>query len=415
MRILMLAQFYQPIIGGEETYVRNLSIALAQRGHEVAVATLWNQGLPEFEIVNGVRVYRIRGTVQHIPALYSDGGRRHAPPMPDPGLTLALREIIKKERPEIVHAHNWIVRSFIPLKAWSGAKLVMSLHDYSLICARKNLMYKGTTQCSGPSLSKCIDCSIEHYGMAKGIPTAIANLIMGSFERSSVDMFVPVSGAVAESDGLVGGHWPYQVIPNFLLDDTATLKETDITLLDQLPKGPFILFVGDLSLFKGLGVLLSAYAKLTNAPPLILIGRQLPETPTDLPPNVKILNSWPHDAVMHAWSRCTIGLAPSVHREAFGFVVLEAMTMGRPVIASRIGGIPDMMIDGETGYLTPPGDADAVEAALRRLLADPDLCEQMGQASARRAELFKASSVVPRIEQLYKELLTVSDKQGTVK
>ena len=97
----MLAQFYHPIIGGEETYVRNLSMALVQRGHEVAVATLWNQGLPELEIINGVRVYRIRGTVQHIPILYSDGGRRHAPPMPDPGLTLALRKVIRRRQESV--------------------------------------------------------------------------------------------------------------------------------------------------------------------------------------------------------------------------------------------------------------------------------------------------------------------------
>src|SRR4051812_17748896 len=137
MRILMLAQFYPPIIGGEERHVRNLSAALVARGHEGAVATLWHEGMAEFEIDDGgVRIYRMRGTLQRVEGLFSETGRRHAPPFPDPELMWALRGVIKRERPEIVHAHNWMVHSFQPIKRWSGASLVMTLHDYSLACAQ---------------------------------------------------------------------------------------------------------------------------------------------------------------------------------------------------------------------------------------------------------------------------------------
>src|SRR5437868_1995942 len=63
MRILMLTQFYPPMIGGETGHVRNLSIELVARGHDVAVVTLWREDLPEFECDQGVRVYRIRGAL----------------------------------------------------------------------------------------------------------------------------------------------------------------------------------------------------------------------------------------------------------------------------------------------------------------------------------------------------------------
>lgn len=404
MRILMLAQFYPPTIGGEETYVRNLSVALAQRGHEVAVATLLHSGLPEFEVCDGVRIYRIRGLVQHIPGLFSERGRKHAPPFPDVGLLWALRHVVLRERPQIVHAHNWIVRSFIPIKQASSAKLVMSLHDYSLVCAKKNLMNRSTV-CDGPAFGKCLDCVSDHYGVVKGVPTLVANWAMGAAEKAAVDMFLPVSQTVAVLDGLTGSRLPYQVIPNFLPDDAHMLRESDDPRLRQLPDGPFLLFVGDLRHVKGVDILLKAYKNLKDAPPLVLIGRQCPDTPSELPPNVFKFNDWPHDAVMHAWQRALIGLAPSVWHETFGYVVLEAMTMGRPVIGSRMGGIADLILDGETGLLVPPGDAAALEQAIRRLLNDPAIRERMGTASRQRAAEFRASAILPRIENVYMSCL----------
>src|SRR5579872_3725457 len=100
MRILMLAQFYPPFIGGEAQHVRTLSVELVARGHEVAVVALWHQGLAEFELDCGVRVYRVRASAQRIPWLFSNPERRRAPPFPDPEVTLALRRIISHERPQ---------------------------------------------------------------------------------------------------------------------------------------------------------------------------------------------------------------------------------------------------------------------------------------------------------------------------
>ena len=98
MRILMLAQFYPPTIGGEERFVADLSTDLVKRGHDVAVVTLWNKNFPEFEVTNGVRIYRVRGTMQRIGMLFSENDRQYAPPFPDPEVSLALRQIIQKER-----------------------------------------------------------------------------------------------------------------------------------------------------------------------------------------------------------------------------------------------------------------------------------------------------------------------------
>lgn len=405
MRILMISQFYPPTIGGEERHVQTLSAELAARGHEVAVATLWHEGLAEFEQDGAVRVYRIRGTVQRATWLFSEGGRRHAPPLPDPELSLAMRRIIARERPEIVHAHNWLVHSFVPLKAWSGAKLVLTLHDYSLVCAQKRLMYHDRTLCDGPGFTKCLGCAADHYGPAKGVTTVLANWAMGAAERAAVDMFVPVSQVTAVGNGLVGSGLPYEVIPNLVPDDIGLSGGGYESYTAQLPGEDYLLLVGDLSRDKGVDVLLSAYADLATAPPLVLIGRECADTPKEFPANVVVLKSWPHGAVMEAWRHSIVGLVPSVVPETFGIVALEAMATGRPVIASRIGALIDVIADGETGFLVPPGDPLALRQAIERLLTDEALRHRMGQAAKRRAARFQASTVVPSIEHLYSALL----------
>jgi glycosyltransferase involved in cell wall biosynthesis len=400
MHILMIAQFVTPIIGGEEQHVFNLSRELVKRGHQVAIATTRHQKQAAFEINQGVRIYRLQGMTQRISRLYSENERRHAPPFPDPGMTFGMNQVMAQEQPNVVHAHNWIVYSFLPLARRSQARLVMTLHDYSLVCATKRLMVQKTL-CSGPGVRKCIGCSCKHYGAIKGAPIYLCNQVMSQVERKYVDMFLAVSQVTAAGNGLVGSGLPYQVIPNFVPDDLGLEQDVDNPLLDQLPPDGYLLFVGDLSGEKGINVLLQAYARLKNVPPLVLIGRRTNDTPTELPPHVLMLGSWPHSAVMQAWKRSGIALAPSIWSEPFGMVVIEAMAAGRPVIASRIGGITDIVLHGETGLLVSPGDVEGLEQAIALLLANPEMRDQMGKAAERRGAEFRASAVVPRIEQVY--------------
>lgn len=78
------------------------------------------------------------------------------------------------------------------------------------------------------------------------------------------------------------------------------------------------------------------------------------------------------------WQMCDVVAVPSVSTEAFPMTTLEAMASGKPVIATRIGGIPELVIDGETGALIPPGDAEACAKALRNYLRNPALCDCHG-------------------------------------
>jgi glycosyltransferase involved in cell wall biosynthesis len=405
MRIMMITYGYPPVIGGAEQHIRNLSAELVSRGHEVSVVTLWHESLPEFEIDQGVRVYRIRGTVHRIADLiFKEPGRVYAPPFPDPEMTMAIWKIVRKEHPEIVHAHNWLLHSFLPFKSISGAKLVETLHSYGLVCTKWNLLYKNEGLCSGPGFLKCLDCAREQYG-SKTFITVAGRWLSQSSEHKKVDRFLPVSLSVADNNALSNGHYPMEIVPNFIPDDVASRCNDATSRLDGLPAGDFILFVGALTAKKGIYVLLDAYTKLDSPPPLVLIGSTWRDTPKDFPPNVIVLHNWPHDAVMSAWKRCTVGVTPSIWPEPSPTVVLEAMAMGRPVIGSRVGGITEQIVDGKTGYLVTPGNSDELKQALKRLLADPESREHMGQAAQEKVKEFFASMVVARIEEIYREVL----------
>ncbi len=157
MRILLMAQFFPPDFGGEELHVFNLAGALAGRGNEVAVATHRMPGVPDEEVlVSGVRVHRFPTAAMRLPGVYGTY-RQHHPPVPDPVGVRELGRIVKQERPEIVHAHNWIVNSALALRHGSGRTsefgLVLTLHDYSHVCATKRLMRKGVL-CDGPRLGR---------------------------------------------------------------------------------------------------------------------------------------------------------------------------------------------------------------------------------------------------------------------
>jgi glycosyltransferase involved in cell wall biosynthesis len=133
-----------------------------------------------------------------------------------------------------------------------------------------------------------------------------------------------------------------------------------------------------------------------------------------MPAGVRVLESWPHPAVMEAWRRSLAGIVPSVWPDPCPTVVMEAMASGRPVVGTRTGGIQDLVIDGETGFLVPPGDARAVGATMARLVVDAGLREAMGRAALRRVRQFSASAVAERIEHAYEALLGGTMERGLI-
>jgi glycosyltransferase involved in cell wall biosynthesis len=412
MRILLLAQFFPPDIGGEERHVFNLANTLAMRGHEVAVATQYVSGFPEKEVLpSGVRVYRFSTMAMNLPGVYS-ADRRHHPPFPDPLGIRNLRLVLQWERPEIVHAHNWIVNSILPLRRVGGIgkpfALVLTLHDYSQVCATKRMM-RDESICQGPAVIRCLKCAVRHYGHVVGPVTTAATAAMRPWKERVVDYIVSVSRAVADGNGILDGP-AASVIPNFILDSILESTETPLadTAIDriklELPSEPYLLFVGDLSREKGVQALLGAYDSIrTNRPPLVLIGRRTQDTPTRLPDGAVMHLEWPHERILSAFRCCLAAVLPSVWPDPCPTTVLEGMASGCPVITTSIGGMVDMVVNEKSGLLVSPNDERELSRAISRVLTDNMLRIRLGtEARDRVSKLFTASIVAEKLEAVYK-------------
>ena len=421
MRLLLLAQFFPPDIGGEERHVFNLANTLAGRGHEVSVATQQMVGAPNEELLpSGVHVYRFATMSMRLSGLYSTN-RPHHPPVPDPVAVRELGQILSKTRPEVVHAHNWAVNSVLPIhrrSARSRFGLVLTLHDYSQVCATKRLMRDGAP-CAGPSVMRCLPCSAGHYGPLIGTATAAATAAMRPWKARSVDHLVCVSRAVASGNHLADSD-EVSIIPNFIPDsmvlphEGSLISPSSAATHPDLPEKDFLLFVGDLSAEKGVSTLLRSYENLgRDRPRLVLVGRRTPDTPPDLPDGAQIQLEWPHENVMEAFRRCTAAVLPSVWPDPCPTTVLEAMASGCPVITTSIGGMTDMVVHRDSGLLVPPGSVLELTAAMSELLTDESLRSRLAAAARERVQRFTATAVAERLEAVYAKV-AVAQREGAV-
>jgi glycosyltransferase involved in cell wall biosynthesis len=230
---------------------------------------------------------------------------------------------------------------------------------------------------------------------------------MAGATRELVDMFLPVSGAVADGNRLAEDRLPHRVIPNFIPDEIST-SVGEPRRLDELPAPGYLLFVGAFARRKGVHILLDAYRAMESPPPLVMIGYRSSDVIESLaspPPGVLVFTDWPADAVAEAWRRASLGIVPSTWADPCPTVAIEAMAAGKPLVASALGGLVDLVDHGQTGWLVGPGDPGALAAALQLALDDPGQVAEMGAAAARKSVAFRASEVITRIEGVYRELL----------
>jgi glycosyltransferase involved in cell wall biosynthesis len=225
------------------------------------------------------------------------------------------------------------------------------------------------------------------------------------WKRRVLDQVLAVSRSVADRNDLAGFGVPFEVVPNFIADDLGSDADR-LPRPEWVPAGGYWFFAGDLTLDKGVGVLLDAYASLpADRPALVLAGRRTADTPDRLPDGVVLAGPRPHEEVRGAFAHAALATAPSTCPDACPTVVLEAMAHGIPVVTTSIGGMVDMVEDGRTGRLVEPGSARALAEALWDLHVHPGAAAEMGRRAVDGVAAYRAGTVVGRIEGVYRELL----------
>jgi glycosyltransferase involved in cell wall biosynthesis len=213
-------------------------------------------------------------------------------------------------------------------------------------------------------------------------------------------MFLPVSETVARTSRLeLSPRVPFRVIPNFVTSDLVRRAANAVSDVG-LPED-FLLYVGDATPDKGIDVLLDAHSQLRQPPPLVVLGRPYSAGLTARRSDVRVLGPQPHDVALQAIRRSTMTIVPSLVPETFGMVALEAMALGRPVVASQIGGLEELLRHEQTAVLVRPGDVQGLRRALQTLLEQPETRQRLAAAARADAERFAEAAVVPRLEAAY--------------
>ncbi len=385
--------------GGDATYTATLSALLERAGHEVyplAMRHPENDPSPwEARFVPWIELSAARGTAARMRML------RDA--MWSPAARDATRAMIRETGAEIAHLqhiHRHITPSVLDALDELGVPAVWTLHDYDLICPSGHLFTHGAPceRCLGHRYHQAILHRCKFDELLPSVFVAVEKELHRRrhvWER--VARFLCPSRFLA--DTLVRFGVPADKIvhvPNFL--------DTEGVAASSEP-GVGWLYAGRLTEEKGIRIALRAAAKMPQHPFVVCgtgaLQAELAAQYGSLP-HVTFLGHLPRTELEARLRAARVVVVPSVWNENFPYAVLEAQALGRAVVATRVGGIPEQIEDGVDGLLVPPGDVDALVGAVRPLLEGEASARSLGAAGAARVrrDLTPASHLA-RIEALY--------------
>lgn len=364
MRICLIIPRFFPEVGGAERQTEALARMLLARGHQVMVLTRQLGGLPPREVLDGVPVVRAIRTVELGPLF---------------GLTY----ILSVARFLLAHRRDWdvihVTHAYLDAFA---AVLTRRLHGLPVVVRPACAGYYGDLARLG---------RFRVWPLFPVLDGLTTRAVIRTIARA--DAFIANSTELREE--LIRAGFPAERIvrvPNgvdlnhFRPDPVGRSPEGRRRL--GLPAGPLLAFAGRLDPQKGLHTLLAAVQPLLagDGETRLLVmgdGPQRPELEQAVRRaslSARILFRGLVRDVAPYLRACDIFVFPSVG-EGMPNALLEALASGLPCVASAIGGCTDIVTDGETGLLVPPGDAAAFRGALERLLQSPELRERLGAAA----------------------------------
>jgi glycosyltransferase involved in cell wall biosynthesis len=383
-RVLMVNKFHYPR-GGAEHYMFRLAGLLKQRGTEVDYFAMRDaRNLPCPTDRYFVSEVSFEQPPQGLSGRIGMAGRmvysREA--------RSKMGRLLADRTPDLAHVHNiyhQLSPSLLAPLRRRGVPVVMTVHDFKLVCPVYSLLSHGeicercVSNGFGPAVRhRCNRGSLSGSLLVAGETWAHRRL---GLYRDGVDVFITPSAFAR--DRLITGGYPAErivVVPNCVVaDDYHPLHRA----------GDHALYVGRLSREKGVEVLVRAAAasgarvKMVGDGPLRpTLERMIAESGAD----VELLGFRSGEELSAAVQAASAVVMPSICHDNCPLAVIEAMAWGKPVIGSRVGGIPELVRDGEEGVLVPHGDTAALGAAMLRLQEDPELAERMGRAGRARVE-----------------------------
>ncbi len=387
LRVLRLCSVFEPPpksivgkgsrfdpIGGMQNHAAELTRALDRHGLVQTVITTRPPGARRVELIGAAaRVVRLGLPIRPLRQLYSA-----------PALFVAQRVAAKVD---LVHVHLGEDLAILPIALAAALPrrlpVVLTIH-----------------------------CSLRHTLRVVDARTALLKRVGGWIEKRGApraDAIITITERLA--DLLVAGGIKRErvhVIPPGI--DSSLFAQTFDWPFPQIPR-PRIVFVGRLVASKGVQTLVQAAARLSAREAHVALVADGPERRSlqqrinelGLSGKVHICGFVPHELVPTVLAHADVVVLPSVYEE-LGTVLLECFQLGVPVIASRVGGIPNVVAHGGNGLLVPPADPAALASAIDRVLEDGDLAARLGEAGRRCAARYEWNQLVREILAVYRQV-----------
>jgi glycosyltransferase involved in cell wall biosynthesis len=316
-----------------------------------------------------------------------------------------IRKLLQEHPPDLVHVHNlypWISPSILRECRRAGIPVVMTVHNYRLVCANGLHMPKGRYEvcekCCGGREYWCLlrNCE-QNYCKSLGYALRAYTARRLGFFTKDVTLFACLTQF--QRQRLIAAGYPEDRL--WVLPNMCDFEEQ----VEPSAPGEFTAFVGRISPEKGIDLLLSAAANLRDIP-FQLAGSYdaRPDLVGKASANVSFLGRLERKPLADFYGQSRLLVLCSTCFEGFPMTLLEAMMHAKPVIAPRLGGIPEIVDERATGLLFRPGDVRDLAEKVRYLWDRPDVCRKMGQAG--REKVLREYSV----QRYYERLMAVYER-----
>jgi len=364
-----------PTYGGSGAVATELGLELARRGHDV-------------HFISYASPFRLRGVTEHVtfhevvPAdypLFEQSQYAFA-------LAVKQHEVAQREQLQIMHVHYAIPHA---ATAWLAKQMLADERDLKVVTTLHGTDI--TLVGKDPSYFSLTKFSIEHSDRVTAVSAFLREETFRTFGCDGCEVIV---------------------IPNFI-NASEYYPAPDAASRARLapPDHRVLVHISNFRPVKRLVDVVRVFAGVRKAMPatLVMVGDGPDRDPAQreaqrlgVARDVRFAGRV--DDVADLLRGADLFLLPS-ETESFGLAALEAMACGVPVIASRVGGIPEVVTEGESGFLAPVGDVAAMTDRAIAALRDPAYLAELRQGAVRRAGDFSADRIVPQYERLYEDVL----------
>jgi glycosyltransferase involved in cell wall biosynthesis len=357
MRLLQLYNEYRSLFGGEDKVIQMIASLVEKHGGQSRLLLRSSRGLDK-----SLRL-KLRAFFS---GFYNYGAIRE------------VHQVIEAYKPDVVHAHN-LYPLFSPSALVAcrraGIPVVVSFHNFTMTCPNTSHLCRGQIceRCAGGREIQCVlkNCRGHLSESATYASRFYFERKMGMFKKNA-DLFISLT-RFAKKKLITTGIEPsrIRVLPN--------MADLGVPVTDPAAGG-YVAFAGRMSYEKGVHTLLNAAKKLPGIPFRLAGGGPLTSALKKIaPPNAQFVGQLDGNEIKQFYTDARLLVLPSECYEMCPLVISEAMSHGLPVVASNIGGIPELVEDGQTGYLFEPGSSDHLKDRIQRLWDYPRRCRTLGK------------------------------------